>query len=195
MAYEDPNAPSPSFDGFAQEPKSSVDQSKSFLGGNITHGDDCSHGRWTFAPQGFFVSSVDIRVKRNDARTGGGLRQGNRESHHCRYRAVSGVGACGISVSRVVRNDASEMAVRYQGGPSGREPAVLSRGAKPLFSRLSPGCRAWHSIRRFVHATVRVSATHKNRHDVVGHICRCSGAPQKWGWFVRFCVLPPSLPC
>ena len=36
MAYEDPNAPSPTFDGFAQEPKSSVDQSKSFLGGQPT---------------------------------------------------------------------------------------------------------------------------------------------------------------
>lgn len=48
MAYEDPNAPSPSIDGYAQEPKSSVDQSKSFLGGQ--------HHPW----RRFFARTVDI---------------------------------------------------------------------------------------------------------------------------------------
>ena len=48
MAYEDPNAPSPSFDGFAQESKSSVDQSKSFLGGQ--------HHPW----RRLFARTVDI---------------------------------------------------------------------------------------------------------------------------------------
>ncbi|MDA9114806.1 RDD family protein [Burkholderiaceae bacterium] len=33
MAYKDPNVPSPPLNGLSQEPKSSIDQSKSFLGG------------------------------------------------------------------------------------------------------------------------------------------------------------------
>jgi uncharacterized RDD family membrane protein YckC len=48
VAYEDPNAPSPTFDGFAQEPKSSIDQSKSFLGGQ--------HHPW----RRLFARTVDI---------------------------------------------------------------------------------------------------------------------------------------
>jgi len=48
MAYEDPNAPSPTFDGFAPEPKSSVDQSKSFFGGQ--------HHPW----RRLFARTVDI---------------------------------------------------------------------------------------------------------------------------------------
>lgn len=48
MAYEDPNAPSPTFDSFAQEPKSPVDQSKSFLGGQ--------HHPW----RRLFARTVDI---------------------------------------------------------------------------------------------------------------------------------------
>nr|SPS06268.1 membrane protein of unknown function [Candidatus Nitrotoga fabula] len=48
MAYEDPNAPPPTFKGFAQEPKSPVDQSKSFLGGQ--------HHPW----RRLFARTVDI---------------------------------------------------------------------------------------------------------------------------------------
>jgi len=48
MAYEDANAPSPTFDGFAQEPKSSSDQSKRFIGGQ--------HHPW----RRFFARKVDI---------------------------------------------------------------------------------------------------------------------------------------
>ena len=68
MAYEDPNAPSPTFDGFAQEPKSSVDQSKSFLGGatspmEATVRADGGHLHRRVS----VVTSVDIRVERDDA--------------------------------------------------------------------------------------------------------------------------------
>ncbi|MBF0185969.1 MAG: RDD family protein [Magnetococcales bacterium] len=48
MAYDDPNAPSPTFDGFAKDQKSSVDQSKSFLGGQ--------HHPW----RRWFARMVDI---------------------------------------------------------------------------------------------------------------------------------------
>lgn len=47
MAYEDPNAPLPNFDGFAQEPKPSVDQSRRFFG---------RHHPW----RRFFARTVEI---------------------------------------------------------------------------------------------------------------------------------------
>jgi uncharacterized RDD family membrane protein YckC len=50
MAYEDANAPSPTFDGFAQEPKSSADQSKRFPGGQ--------HHPW----RRFFARIVDVNI-------------------------------------------------------------------------------------------------------------------------------------
>lgn len=49
MAYEDPNAPSPVSANYVQESSSPVDQSKSFLGGSITHGEGCLLARLTSA--------------------------------------------------------------------------------------------------------------------------------------------------
>lgn len=51
MAYEDPNAPSPTSGDYAPKPAAPVDQSKTFLGGNIIRGGDCSRARSTSARQ------------------------------------------------------------------------------------------------------------------------------------------------
>jgi hypothetical protein len=48
MAYEDPNAPSPASNNYAQQSTSPVDQSKSFLGGQ--------HHPW----RRLFARTVDI---------------------------------------------------------------------------------------------------------------------------------------
>lgn len=48
MAYEDPNAPSPTFGDYAQKPNATVDQSKTFLGGQ--------HHPW----RRLFARTVDI---------------------------------------------------------------------------------------------------------------------------------------